>query len=189
METTLMTNSIRQQRQASAVASKIHVFALAIMLGLGAALTFGSNAQAAAEVNVNNGYAVHGYDVVAYFTIGAPTEGRAQFTAEFQGATYRFASADHRDRFAADPAAFAPQYGGYCAFGTAMGRKFDGDPTAWRIVDGKLYLNLNKTIQQRWFSDIPGFIRGAENNWPIIVSLSDGQLDSNPPAGLTLGAT
>ena len=183
-----MTNSIRQQRQASAVAGKIQVIALAIMLGLGAALTFGSNAQAAAEVNVNDGYAVHGYDVVAYFTVGAPTEGRDQFTAAYEGATYRFASAENRDRFAADPAAFAPQYGGYCAFGTAVGRKFDGDPTLWRIADGKLYLNLNKKVQQSWFTDVPGFIRGAENNWPIIAGLTDGQLESNAPAGLTLGA-
>ena len=118
-----------------------------------------------------------------------PTKGNDQFTLEYQGATYRFASAANRDKFAADPATYAPQYGGYCAFGTAVGRKFDGDPTAWRIVDGKLYLNLNKNIQQRWLTDTPGFIRGADHNWPIIVSLTDGQLASNPPVGLTLGAT
>ncbi len=183
-----MANTILQRLHPSPIANKIKVVALAIMLGLGATLAMGSTAQAAAEVNVNDGYAVHGYDVVAYFNVGAPTQGRDQFTAGYQGATYRFASADNRDRFAADPAAFAPQYGGYCAFGTAMGRKFDGDPTAWRIVDGKLYLNLNKKVQQRWFTDIPGFIRGAENNWPIIAGLTDGQLESNPPAGLTIGA-
>ncbi len=183
-----MTKTFLHQLHSSPIASKIRTIALAIMLGLGAAFTVGSNAQATEEVNISDGYAVHGYDVVAYFTVGAPTRGSDQFTAEYQGATYRFASADNRDRFAADPAKFAPQYGGYCAFGTAMGRKFDGDPTRWRIIDGKLYLNLNKKVQQRWLTDTPGFIRGAEHNWPIIVSLTDGQLASNPPAGLTLGA-
>ena len=165
------------------------VVALATILVPVATFAVTHGAQAAEEVNISDGYAVHGYDVVAYFTVGAPTRGSDQFTTEYQGAKYRFASAGNRDRFAADPAKFAPQYGGYCAFGTAVGRKFNGDPTVWRIVDGKLYLNLNKKIQQRWFTDIPGFIRGADHNWPIIVSLTDGQLASNPPAGLTLGAT
>lgn len=69
-----------------------------------------------------------------------------------------------------------------------MGRKFDGDPTAWRIVENKLYLNLNKKVQQRWLADIPGFIKGAENNWPIIEAIADESLEANPPEGLTAGA-
>ena len=140
------------------------------------------------KVNLVDGVAVHGYDVVAYFTEGKPVEGNGDFTATHDGATYQFSSADNRDKFVENPAAYAPQYGGYCAFGTAMGRKFDGDPTAWRIVDDKLYLNLNKKIQERWVADIPGFIKGAENNWPIIESISDSTLESNPPEGLTAGA-
>lgn len=140
------------------------------------------------EVNLVDGVAVHGYDVVSYFTEGKPVEGYGEFTATYEGATYQFSSADNRDKFAANPVAYAPQYGGYCAFGTAMGRKFDGDPTAWKIVEDKLYLNLNKDIQARWIKDIPGFIKGAENNWPIIESVSDATLESNPPEGLTAGA-
>lgn len=140
------------------------------------------------EINLVDGLAVHGYDVVAYFTEGKPVEGSGDFTATHDGATYQFSSAANRDKFNADPAAFAPQYGGYCAFGTAMGRKFDGDPTAWKIVENKLYLNLNKKIQERWVADIPGFIKGAENNWPIIESVSDATLESSPPEGLTAGA-
>ena len=182
-----MANTILQQPHPSPIASKIRTIALAIMLGLGAALTVGSNAQAAEEVNINDGYAVHGYDVVAYFTVGQPTEGNDQFIAEYQGARYRFASAAHRDKFAADPATYAPQYGGYCAFGASVGRKFDGDPNVWRIVDGKLYLNLNKKIQARWLQDPEGYIRGANHNWPIIANLADAQLESNPPEGLTQG--
>ena len=145
-------------------------------------------ATAETEVNIVEGYAVHGYDVVAYFTQGKPVVGSDQFTADYEGATYRFASAEHRETFTADPAQYAPQYGGYCAFGTAMGRKFDGDPNAWAVVDGKLYLNLNKDIQARWKKDVPGFIRGAENNWPLIRSVADASLEASAPAGVTIGA-
>ena len=145
-------------------------------------------ATAETEVNIVEGYAVHGYDVVAYFTQGKPVVGNDRYTAQYEGATYRFASAAHRDTFTADPAQYAPQYGGYCAFGTAMGRKFDGDPSAWAVVDGKLYLNLNKNIQARWKKDVPGFIRGAENNWPLIRSVADASLEASSPAGVTIGA-
>ena len=159
------------------------------VIGVGLALaTLVGAAQAETEVNINDGYAVHGYDVVAYFTIGQPTKGSDAFQATYDGATYRFASAEHRDIFTADPAKYAPQYGGYCAFGTAMGRKFDGDPYAWKVVDDRLYLNLSKKVQERWLGDIPGFIRGADNNWPVIRSIADASLESSPPAGLTQGA-
>jgi len=140
------------------------------------------------EVNLVDGLAVHGYDVVAYFIEGKPVEGNGEYTATHEGANYQFSSADNRDKFIENPAAYAPQYGGSCAFGTAMGRKFDGDPNAWKIVDDKLYLNLNKKVQERWVADIPGFIKGAENNWPIIESIGDATLESSPPAGLTQGA-
>ncbi|WP_340117219.1 YHS domain-containing (seleno)protein [Pelagibius sp. 7325] len=145
-------------------------------------------AAAVEEVNIVDGYAVHGYDVVAYFTEGKPVAGNDRFTAAYDGATYRFTSAAHRDAFVAAPARYAPQYGGFCAFGTAMGRKFDGDPTAWAIVDDKLYLNLNKDVQAKWKTNVPGFLRGAENNWPRIRPLADAQLEAAPPAGVTLGA-
>ncbi len=167
---------------------KIQMIALALMMAVGGAVTAASGAQVVGEVNVNDDYAVHGYDVVAYFTVSAPTEGDDRFTAEHQGAQYRFASAENRDRFNGDPAKYAPQYGGFCAFGASVGRKFDGDPHAWRIIDGKLYLNLNKKIQARWLQDTEGFIRGADHNWPIIAGVADAELEANPPEGLTLGA-
>ncbi|MGD1879131.1 MAG: YHS domain-containing (seleno)protein [Kiloniellaceae bacterium] len=145
-------------------------------------------AVAAQEINIVEGYAVHGYDVVAYFTEGKPVPGNDRFTATFDGATYRFASAEHRDVFVASPARYAPQFGGFCAFGTAMGRKFDGDPTAWAIVDDKLYLNLNRDVQVKWRENVPGFLKGANNNWPIIRSIADAQLEASAPVGVTLGA-
>ena len=184
-----MSNIVLGRRERSPIVHKIRELALAITLGLGVAFGAAASAQVNADVNINDGYAVHGYDVVAYFTRGEPTKGDDRFTAEYQGATYRFASADSRDRFSAEPSPYAPQYGGYCAFGTAMGRKFDGDPHAWRIIDGKLYLNVNKTVQARWLSDTAGFIRGANHNWPLIAGLSDTRLAANPPQGLTQGAT
>jgi YHS domain-containing protein len=159
---------------------------LAIFVGLGTVAGIGV-AQATDELNIKDGYMAHGYDVVAYFTDGKAVLGDDQYTTEYDGAKYRFASAGNRDKFKADPDKYAPQYGGYCAFGTAMGRKFDGDPTAWKIVDGKLYLNLNKDIQKKWLENVPGFIRGANHNWPTIASLPDATLEKNPPAGLTQG--
>ena len=145
--------------------------------------------QAAQEINVQGGYAVHGYDPVAYFTEGKPVEGSESFTATHDGASYKFATAEHRDMFIADPAKYAPQYGGFCAFGVAMaGRKFDGDPTQWTVKDGKLYLNVNATVQERFRENVPGYIRGADNNWPIIAEIPEATLSSNPPEGLTQGA-
>ncbi|WP_430473826.1 YHS domain-containing (seleno)protein [Thalassospira lucentensis] len=177
----------------SVTSKTFRTFGVAAALGIvsiGGVITMSSPATAAQEINIVDGYALHGYDPVAYFTIGTPTPGSSEFVADYDGATYRFASAENRDLFNQDPEHYAPQYGGFCAFGTAMGRKFDGDPTAWRIVDSKLYLNLNKQIQERWLVDIPGFIRGANHNWEIIEPIEDGTLanEASAPAGLTIGA-
>ncbi len=183
-----MTKTVSHRPQMPRICNKIQMIALALMMAIGGAVTAASGAQVVGEVNVNDGYAVHGYDVVAYFTVSEPTEGDDRFTAEHQGVQYRFASAENRDRFNGDPAKYAPQYGGFCAFGASVGRKFDGDPHAWRIIDGKLYLNLNKKVQARWLQDTEGFIRGANHNWPIIAGVPDAELVANPPEGLTLGA-
>ncbi len=113
--------------------------------------------------------AVNGYDVVAYFTDGRPVRGAAQFKTTHQGYEYRFASQAHLDAFRANPQRYLPQYGGYCAWAVAQGNTAAGDPQFWRIVDGKLYLNFNADIQQRWEADIPGFIRSANTNWPAVL--------------------
>jgi YHS domain-containing protein len=134
------------------------------------------------------GLALKGYDPVAYFTEGEATKGSAEHTATFEGAAYRFANAEHLAAFEADPQTYVPAYGGYCAFGTAMGRKFDGDPEVWKIVDGELYVNLNDDVQERWETNIPGFVENADHNWAIIADVPDAQLDDAPPEGLRLGA-
>lgn len=125
------------------------------------------------------GYAVSGYDVVAYFgleqaKIGGEqpqgVKGRADITAEYNGATFAFSSEDNRDAFLADPARFAPQYDGHCAYGVSKGGKVPGNPNLWRIVDDKLYLNITPVVVGFWEEDIPGNINLAEGNWDGIES-------------------
>ena len=120
------------------------------------------------------GYAVSGYDVVAYFDIDQAAvgeaqpegvKGRADITAEYNGATFAFSSEENRDAFLADPARFAPQYDGHCAYGVSKGGKVPGNPTLWRVVDDKLYLNINTAVVGFWEEDIPGNISIAEGNW------------------------
>jgi YHS domain-containing protein len=113
--------------------------------------------------------AVGGYDAVAYFTDGQPVKGMKEFTHEWQGATWRFASAAHRDAFAAEPEAYAPQYGGYCAWAVSQGYTADADPEAWTVVDGKLYLNYNAKVKADWSQDMAGNIAKADANWPAVL--------------------
>ena len=113
--------------------------------------------------------AVKGYDTVAYFTDGKPVKGSKKFTHAWKGAEWRFASAEHRDLFAADPEKYAPQYGGYCAWAVSQGSTAGIDPKAWKIVDGKLYLNYSSKIQKKWEADIPGHIDAADGHWPKLL--------------------
>jgi hypothetical protein len=125
-------------------------------------------ALAAPRVNKSffGGVALDGYDPVAYFTDGKPVEGRSGITHEWNGAVWRFATPEHRDLFAADPAKYAPQYGGYCAYAVSKGYTADIDPEAWKIVDGRLYLNFDLEVQKLWEQDVPGHVRRADENWP-----------------------
>ncbi|AAZ25472.1 MULTISPECIES: YHS domain-containing (seleno)protein [Colwellia] len=130
------------------------------------------------EVNANgNDLAIKGYDTVSYFTKGKPTKGSDKFTAAYNGAIYQFSTADNRDLFQSEPSKYAPQYGGFCAFGVTMNKKFDTDPTAWHIRGDKLYLNLNKDVQKKWVTDIPGYIETAQINWVDIKGLTEEQIE------------
>jgi YHS domain-containing protein len=129
-----------------------------------------STLAAGVEINASStGLALQGYDPVAYFTVGEPAKGSYKIATVHNDATYRFVSEENKATFEANPEAYTPAYGGYCAFGAAMGFKFDGDPTHWKIVDNTLYLNLSKDIQARWEGDIPGFIDRADTNWTDIA--------------------
>lgn len=133
------------------------------------ALLFSGLARAA-QVNAEGGVAVRGTDVVAYVTEGRPVAGRAEFTHAWRGADWRFASAANRDRFAADPERHVPAYGGFCAYAVSEGYTAPIDPAAWRIVDGRLYLNYDRSVQRRWERDIPGRIARADANWPRLAA-------------------
>ncbi len=114
--------------------------------------------------------AVQGYDPVAYFTVGEPTKGSRDFSTNYQGAEFRFASQENLNAFLEEPEAYAPQYGGYCAWAVAQGYTAKGDARHWKIVDGKLYLNYNRKVQSDWEADVPGFIQSADVNWPTILA-------------------
>jgi YHS domain-containing protein len=140
--------------------------------GVAALLTL-STAALADTVNVENGIAIKGYDPVAYFTDHKPVKGVPTYKADYEGATYEFASEAHRALFTATPEKYAPQFGGFCAFAAAQGRKADIDPAAFTIVDGKLYLNYNLKVQAAWKQDIPGYTRKAEEAWPTVSQQTD----------------
>ena len=110
--------------------------------------------------------AVGGYDTVAYFTQKKPIVGDAQFSTEWKGATWRFASKANLDAFRANPATYAPQFGGYCAWAVAHNYTASGDPLVWTVVNGKLYLNYDRDVQKQWEKDIPRYIADGNKNWP-----------------------
>ena len=139
-----------------------------IVLSVAVALfTMYSHAQKS-EVFTSKGYAVNGYDVVGYFTQGKPVEGKKTFLYQWHNAYWLFSTKQNLDSFSRSPEKYAPQFGGYCAYGVSEGHKATTEPDAWTIVDGKLYLNYNKDVQQLWKKDIPGRIIKAEENWPKV---------------------
>lgn len=103
----------------------------------------------------DEGLALRGYDAVAYFTEGKAEQGTSEFSHTWGGATWHFASAANRDLFAQAPTKYAPQYGGYCSWAVSHGYTANGDPEAWKIVDGKLYLNYNLKVKEKWEENIP----------------------------------
>ena len=138
-----------------------------------------TNAVAAERINTlekkglfgykHNGIAIRGYDTVAYFTQGKPVKGKDQFSTEWEGATWKFSSQNHMELFTADPEKYAPQYGGYCAYGVAQGSLVKIEPELWTIIDDKLYLNYNKSFDKKWKKDIPGYIKTANEKFESLL--------------------
>jgi hypothetical protein len=114
--------------------------------------------------------AARGYDVTAYFLQGKPVRGSAAHQLQHKGATWRFASAGNLARFKADPAAFEPQFGGYCAWAVSQGYVAPGDPEQWKVVDGKLYLNFNARAKELWEADQADAIKRGHANWPGVLT-------------------
>jgi YHS domain-containing protein len=136
-------------------------FPLLFMLAL---LAFSQSAQGQNVFVDKNQVALSGYDATSYFS-GKPTKGQATYSAEYQGATYHFANAANRDAFKANQGKYAPQYGGWCAYGWSKGYPAKTDPEAWSIIDGKLYLNYNAQVKKTWDQDTQGYIVKADENW------------------------
>ena len=145
------------------------LFGVVVLLCTSALLPMEAAVAGGFAVDVDgNGIAVGGHDPVAYFSDGTPTMGSADHTANTDGATYHFVSAANRDQFLADPEKYLPAYGGFCALGVTRSMKVRGDPEAWKIVDGRLYIHSSPRAQAIWSEDIPGNIVKADEVWPEI---------------------
>ncbi len=135
-----------------------------------AALLSGPLFAAQPEVFTKGDVAINGYDPVAYFTESKPVEGSSALTSVYNGATWQFSSADNKAAFEAEPAKFAPQFGGYCAYAVSKGYTAKTDPDAWSIEGGKLYLNYSPQVRDLWSRDIPGHIAAGNANWPNVLN-------------------
>ena len=140
-----------------------------IMFACALAFAASTTNAPAGDFYEKEGAAIKGYDPVAYFTDNKPVKGSPTYKAEYGKSVFHFVSPANRDAFAANPAKYAPQYNGFCAFGTAGGYKAAIDPAAFTIVNNKLYLNYNQDIRKKWSADIPGFIAKADKNWPAVA--------------------
>jgi len=113
--------------------------------------------------------AIKGYDPVAYFEEGKPVKGSDEITYEWNGATWHFSTSEHKNAFEENPEKYAPQFGGYCAYAVSKGSTAKIEPDAWKIVDGKLYLNYDQGIKKRWEADQANYIEKANANWPEVL--------------------
>lgn len=125
---------------------------------------------AAPAIYAENGIAIDGSDAVAYFDGNGPVAGDAAFALTWQGAEWRFSSAENLAKFEADPESYAPQYGGYCAYAVSKDYTASTDPSAWSLHEGKLYLNYSRPVRLIWSRDIPGNIALADGNWPDVLA-------------------
>jgi YHS domain-containing protein len=143
-----------------------------IVQAIAIAVFLSASASAADLVNVSGAskVALNGYDTVAFFTDSKPVNGSPFIAAEYQGATYFFSTEEHKKLFTANPAKYAPQFGGFCAFGVALDKLFPVDITTWQVRDGKLYLNLNPDILKKFNAEFAANTAKANTNWPGLVA-------------------
>lgn len=147
------------------------IFAAAILSGCAARPGEVSQTTPVAEVNAQMGVALKGYDAVAYFNRGTAVKGDERFSHPWRGITWRFSSEENRSLFAANPEAYAPRYGGYCAYAMSRGMIADISPAAWAVVDGKLYLNNNGFAHQLWNASRSENIAAADQNWSLMPKI------------------
>jgi YHS domain-containing protein len=142
---------------------------------LGPAYAFDAKSNAAVNIDAS-AVAIRGHDPVAYFKDAKPIVGSSQFKAAHAGVTYQFATAANRDAFVNDPVKYLPQYGGFCAYAAALGYKADADPVAFRVIDGKLYLNYNAAVNKNWSLDAASYIDKANLKWSSIKDKAPAEL-------------
>lgn len=142
------------------------------LLTAAALFVFSQQAQAEEKIYTKDGYAIHGYDPVAYFTDHQPVKGNEAFMATYKGAQWLFASAEHKALFEATPEKYTPQYGGWCAYaaGKGNGKLVRTNPKAWAVYEGRLYLNFSPAIQEDWEKSKDFFINRANKNYPNLVN-------------------
>ncbi len=140
-----------------------------ILVLLAAVIFAGAALAEKAPVYSDRDGAIGGYDPVAYFVYDAAIKGSPRITYEWRGATWHFAHSENRAKFAADPEKYAPQFGGYCAYGVAQGYAVGVDPAAWSVVGGKLYLNYSTGVRERWRRNVEAHLREADANWPQVL--------------------
>lgn len=148
---------------------KMTLATLLMSIGIGAMAAPPINTMKAGLFGGRSDTAILGYDPVAYFTDGKPIKGQDALAYEWMGAKWKFASQAHLDMFKANPEKFAPQYGGYCAYGVAFDNLVSIEPDKFTIVDGKLYLNYDNDIQSKWLKDPKGYVSTADNKFPALL--------------------
>lgn len=144
-------------------------------LGLGPVLAFDPSSPAPVNAE-KSGVGLKGYDPVSYFVSSAPVEGDPTITAVHDSTLYAFANETNRDAFVVDPERYLPAYGGFCALAMSFGKKVDIDPNAWKIVDGKLYVQANSRAAELWQKDISGNISKADGTWPAVMNKAPNDL-------------
>ena len=138
-------------------------------LYLGALIAFAVLASAADIVNIDkNGFALQGYDPVAYFTDGKPVKGSPQFTASYKGATYQFASAEHKQLFEKSPAKYEPQFGGFCGYAASIDKLAPVEAEYFEVLHDRLILQHNKKAWELWHKDVEDNLKKADANWPTL---------------------
>ncbi|RYF98225.1 MAG: YHS domain protein [Chitinophagaceae bacterium] len=120
------------------------------------------------EIFAPEGIAIKGFDVVSFYSGSEPSKGFDSLSFSWKNANWLFSSKENLESFKKDPDHFAPQYGGYCAYGTADGHKAPTETGTWTIVEGKLYFNYNNKVKEFWMKDQPALIKKADKNWPAI---------------------
>ncbi len=142
----------------------------AVPVTLASPLVVRSARAATPSIYAEGGIAIDGTDVLSYWQAGEPLAGNPEFTHDWMGATWQFASAETRDLFAAEPERYAPAYGGYCAFAVSQGYTASTVPDAWTIHEDRLFLNFSRRVRRRWERDIPGNVAKGDANWPDVLA-------------------